>query len=326
MIDTIKDWIKIISNIHFKGEQGDIFLFATPRGGSTWVMEILASQPKMKYFDEPFNIRRENVKRDDRFHNWEDLMPDSDNKKRIVQYINELSANKVGVMNPAPFRKHYRLLTNRVVFKVHELGYMVNTIEKECNGNILYLLRHPIPTSLSRKVFPRLELLINSEVFREKYLDQQQVEVAQKLFEKGTHLQRGMLAWCIENLVALKHSDTSKWLFLSYEELLLNPQKTCETMASYLKLPRVDLMLRALDQPSVNINMSGKNTHDILQDDNLERRRSKLVTKWKDKVSPAEEKECFEVFNLFGIDAYALDRFIASDKYLHHSDTPDRLV
>ena len=76
LINKTKDWIKTISNIHIQGDKKNIFLFATPRGGSTWVMEILASQPGMKYYDEPFSIRRPNVQKVSRFTKWEDLMPE----------------------------------------------------------------------------------------------------------------------------------------------------------------------------------------------------------------------------------------------------------
>jgi hypothetical protein len=323
--DNIKILIKSYSNIHTQGRENNIFLFATPRGGSTWMMEILTSQKGMKYFDEPFNIRRENVLRCGRFIRWEDLMPDAGNDAAIVEYIDDLSKNRIGVMNPAPFRKHYRIKTNRIVFKIHEIGHLINTIETECSGDILFLLRHPIPTSLSRKVFPRMELLLDSKVYKEKYIAPHQMLEAKKIAAKGSHVQRGALAWCIENLVPLKYSITDNWLVVTYEELLLNTTKMCQKIADCFNLSDINRMLATADQPSVNIQMSGKKTHEILEDEDIERRRKRMVTKWQDQVSETEQKQCFEVMNLFELDTYYFGSFIANDSFLHFSDTEKKL-
>ena len=79
--------LRSISNIHRPGYKKDIFLFATARGGSTWMMEILASQPGIKFFDEPVNIRRPNVQRTGVFRDWLDLMPDGRRVEYILQFF-----------------------------------------------------------------------------------------------------------------------------------------------------------------------------------------------------------------------------------------------
>lgn len=321
LIENLKDWMKVVSNIHIQGKKKDIFLFATPRGGSTWVMEILASQPNIKHFDEPFSIRRDNVRKVNRFNKWEDLMPEAGRDNDILKYIQDLKENNIGIMNPAPFRKQHRFFTNRIVFKIHELEHLINKIETQCKAQIVYLLRHPIPTSLSRHVLPRLELYLNSDLYRNKYLTRHQINEAERICNEGTNFQRGVLAWCLENIIPLKYSDTSDWLIVSYEEILLNPVNVCKIMLEKLEFERLDLMLRAIDQPAVNINMSGKQTSDILEDDDAERRHFKLVTKWKNNITDEEIHMCFELLNLFGLDAYSFGSYIANKKYVLHPDT-----
>ncbi len=323
IINSSKDWIKSVSNIHIQGKQKNIFLFATPRGGSTWLMEIIASQPGMKHYDEPFSIRRDNVKKVGLFKQWEDLMPDAKYDEKIINYIDDLTMNRVGVMNPPPFRKHHRFFTNRIVFKIHELEHIINAVKDRCDGKVLYLLRHPIPTSLSRNVFSRLELFIQSKFYRDKYINNEQRKEALRIIDNGTHLQKGVLTWCLENLIPLKFMDTADWTFVTYEEILLNPRKSCDMLAEKLMLTNVDSMLKAVDLPSTNISMSGNDTHEILEDENSTRRRLKLVTKWKQKVTELDEKNCFDIFNLFEIDAYSINSFISHERYLHHSDTSE---
>ena len=46
-------FVKRLANVHRQGEKPNIFLFSTARSGSTWVVEMLATQPGMKLIDEP---------------------------------------------------------------------------------------------------------------------------------------------------------------------------------------------------------------------------------------------------------------------------------
>jgi hypothetical protein len=85
-------------------------------------------------------------------------------------------------------------------------------------------------------------------------------------------------------------------------------------------------MLEALNAPAANIAMSKKDTLNILQDSDEKRRKSNLVTKWKTKVTDQEEREAFNILDLFGIDMYRYGSFIPDSRYLHHADTASRIL
>jgi len=314
-------FLRSIGNIHTKGDHRDIFLFATARGGSTWMMEILASQPGFKYYDEPFNIRRSNVQHAGLVHEWREVMPDAGRSADLIRFLQELQLNQHRFMNPAPFRRHHRFRTNRIVFKIHGLEHLINDIKSSCNGQIVFLLRHPIPTTLSRYVFPRLDHFIASCHYQQNYLDDSQIREIRRIHCGGSNFQRGILSWCFENMIPLRFADSQDWLTVTYEELLLNPEKTCHSMAETLTLPRVDMMLHAINTPAANIKMSKQDTLNILKDSDEQMRRHALVSKWKGKASADEEKQCFEILELFGLDVYRHGRLVAHDRYLHHPDT-----
>ncbi len=319
--NTITFFLKSFSNYHTRSDKKDIFLFATPRGGSTWVMEILASQTALKYYDEPFNVRRMNVQKTKLFQSWQDIMPESNNTETIITYIQSLQNNNYKFMNPPPFRKHHRFYTNRSIFKIHEIEHLVNEIQTQCNGSIVYLLRHPIPTTLSRNVYPRLELFINSKYYQDNYISSDQLKEIKKIYSKGNDLQKGIVSWCYENLIPLKYAKNDDWLFVSYEEILLNSEKSCKSMADYLKFDDINKMMEAINIPSTNIKMSNTDTLKIMQSrDNVERKKA-LVTKWKNKISTDDERACFDILGLFDLDVYSFNRYIPTDKYLLHSDT-----
>jgi hypothetical protein len=313
--------VKSFSNRHVPSGQKDIFLFATARGGSTWLMEMLASQPGMKYYDEPFNIRRSNVQETRLFRNWLDLMPEGNRSSDIIAYLRALQSNRYRFMNPPPFRKNYRAFTRRIVFKIHELEHLISQIETQCNGQIVYLLRHPIPTTLSRYVFPRLPLFLESPYYNKTLLRPSQVREIRQLASQGSVFERGIISWCYENLIPLRFSPSDEWLFISYEELLLNSGRLCEIMAQNLDLPDIPRLLKALGTPSANITMSRVDTLAILEDDDERRRKTRLVTKWKDKVTQKDAERFDEIMALFDLDAYRSDSFVVHSRYLHIPDT-----
>ena len=50
--------IKKLSNYHKPNDSPNIFIFSSPRSGSEWLMNIIASQPGIKHCSEIFNLRR----------------------------------------------------------------------------------------------------------------------------------------------------------------------------------------------------------------------------------------------------------------------------
>lgn len=312
--------LKAVSNVHAQGPEKNILLFATARGGSTWVMEILASQPGMKYYDEPFNIRRDNVARTGLFPAWDALMPDTGDTERIVGYLEALRTGGYRHMNPPPFRRNHRFLTNRIVFKIHELKHLIGAIARRCDATVVYLLRHPIPTTLSRTALPQLDLFLQSPYYANLIGDPAVVKEIRSVGAGGTAFQQGIVSWCYENVVPLRFPDFDG-LFVTYEELVLNPVRSCDLLMRHLRLTDRDAMLRAFAQPANNLAMSSARTQSIMEDADQRRRQARLVTKWKESISPRDEADAAAILEMFEIDAYRADRILPARPLLHFADT-----
>ena len=320
--DQAKYVVKAVSNLHRQGDKPNILLFATARGGSTWVMEILASQPGMKYYDEPFNIRRDNVARAGLFTKWEDLMADTDNPDQVVKFLNDLVAGEYPFMNPPPFRPHHRLLTDRVVFKIHEMEHLIGRIARECNGQVVYLLRHPVSTTLSRAVFPRLELFLSSKYYADIIGDGQRLRDIRRIGAEGSRLQKGVVSWCFENLIPLLRPDFDG-LFVTYEELLLNPARSCDLFIQRLQFDDRDKMMEAFVTPAANISMSSSETlQEMAKTDPLDRATS-LISRWQRKVTAEDRAMVTEIMELFGLTVYSGFEVLPHQSYLHFDDTGD---
>lgn len=312
--------VKAVSNIHRPGGKRDIFLFATPRGGSTWLMEIIASQPGIKFFDEPLSPRRGNVAYSGLFPDYAALMPETDDTDVIIRFLQDLQAGRRGYMNPTPFQRNYRVLTHRALFKIHEVEHLMHQIEQRCNASIVYLLRHPIATSISRHTLPRLDLFLRSPYYGELLGTTAVLADVRMLASNGSPLQKAVVSWCYENLIALSQPGKN-WLFVTYEELVLNPAKSCELLLSRLDLPDRQAMMGTFERPAANITMSHAQTLEAMRSPDALKRRHMLVTKWMNQVSEQEIADASQVLTTFGIDAYSVYTALAAPRYLHFDDT-----
>ena len=313
---TIKDSLRSLSNLHRQGTKPNIALFATPRGGSTWVMELLAAQHGMKFYDEPLNLRRENVARTELFRSWDELMPESPDKTKILDYISALGRGEYGILNPAPFQKNYRFFTNRIVYKIHAIEHMMNDVRDACNCWVVYLLRHPISNTLSRTVFPRLEYFLNSSYYMEGLLTSEQAKEVRRIAKTGSHMQRGIVSWCFENLHAFREKDRRFWTVLTYEELIERPVEVIRTVGKNLQFTDFERTTARVDKPSTNVKMSDEKTQEIIAQGCGENRKKYLVSRWRNRVSASEELGYFSIIDVFGIDYYELGNDQANEKYL----------
>lgn len=322
----IKYFIKSFSNYHRQGDKKNIYLFSTARSGSTWLMELIASQPGFKYYDEPLNIRRHNVQKTGMFDGWESLMCGNNNREEfIISYLRKLEDNQLRFMNPPPFRRNHRFFTTRIVFKFIEIEYMINYIRNKLEAYVVFLIRHPIATTISRHELPRLEYFVKSKYFMEKYLTEYQTKYMCDLYSKGSKFEKGILSWCLENTVPLNFLDKKDWTIISYEELLLNSYKTCKMLYERLNLSDFNKLLKQIGVPAANITLSSKDTINVMRNSSEDVRKKKLVTKWKGMVSEEEEKKTYEILSIFNIDAYDKDRFIPTQKYLNFEDMQETL-
>ena len=320
-INSLKDAARTVANIHIRGSLPDIAVFATPRGGSTWFMELLATQPWVKFYDEPFNIRRRNVKKTGLFSDWADIMPDTANRKQLTDYLEDLRTGKYGFMNPAPFRRNYRPFTRRIVFKLHAIEFMAEELRRR-GYLVVCLLRHPIPTTLSRTVYPRLDYFLRSRYYAEKYFDPDTHRKIVDRAERGSKLERGVISWCFENIDLLAGQGSSRFLCVTYEELVCNAAAVTRKLGTDLALPNVGVMEEYSSRPSVNIALSGETTNQaIFAREELNRQRY-LIMRWKKRVSEMEEQDAMSVLQDFGIDAYNTNSCFPADRYLlAHDET-----
>ncbi len=302
------------SNWHRQGAKPNIFIFSTPRSGSTWIKELIGSQAGIRFCNEPFNLRIPHVKDYFAVNDWSGLYSDPINP-RVFDYIDSLYAGgrDTAFFNPFPFRKHYRLKTDRIVFKVlHALEDRMGEIEDRYHATMVLLLRHPLAVSTSRKSCPRLQVFLSSPYAR--HFTSEQLSLASAIVKTGSPLEKLVLSWCLQNAVMLRH-QRKHWLVMTYEQLTLDSDTMVDHVCEQLDLSHRDLIKQRLGRASGSTNQSDMATRDALSAERSADSAQFLVEKWRQKVSVEQEQHLMAMLPEFGIDAYTAGRFLPAPHF-----------
>lgn len=304
-------------NFHHKGNQSDILILSSPRSGSTWLMEMLYTQPGVKYINEPLGKRRLD------YHKllpiqtrWRYNSLTSFEESVLIRYFQgDGRARLFGPVNF--FERSYSLVTNRVVFKIVRANALIEWFYRELDVQIVFLIRHPIAQSLScirRGHQDRVLEYLRDEEFMNRYVDRELENYVRGVLETGSPLEISVTQWCLSNLVPLgrwpKHAE---WLAITYEELVLRASRFVDLLCEELDLPARERLLAATKRPSRVTSSSGSRTRNKIEAGDADY----LVTKWKRHVSDQEERSLFSILRRFNIDAYEPGRYFASEELLH---------
>jgi len=300
----LKTLVKRVSNVHRPGPLPDIFLFTTARSGSTLLSEGITSQPGMKFVNEPLDVRDAVVVRESGLRGFQELLPHARREQLLFDYFTRLRQNKIPYANPNPFSRDRALFTNRICFKILHGGKdMANWFRDRFRGQVLVLYRHPIAVTLSRRVFPTLPYYLHNGEYMARY-SKEQVALAKEIIGHGTHLEQGVLDWCLQNVPLLFCKDTTGWISVCYEDIVLRPEATFASLAPALSLPEPERMVASAARPSRTVRYSEKESKAFFQGRGQTSDRSWLVSKWKKKITPEEESRAFDILETFGIDLY----------------------
>lgn len=301
-LSRITNTVKMCSTIHLPDGSPNVFLFSMPRSGSTWLMEMIYTQPGFNWCREPFNIREPVVRDRLGIDDWTELyMLRSEDK--IKRYIDGICTGKLRDYRfkyPRPFSKQHRFITRHTVFKILHFGEdRINWFRDTFNGRVVYLIRHPIPVTLSRQVFPRLQARLNSD-FR-RHFTSAQLAYAKQITESGSKFEQGIVDWCLQNMVPMR-DKTDDWTLVSYEQLVLDVDPVIQLLCDRLDLPYPELMRKQWVVPSGSVNQSDNTTENVLAQERTNQSTHWLVEKWRTKVTPEQEMRTSEILAVFGLD------------------------
>ena len=300
----VKNIIKSLFQ-HFRPDgRPSVILFASPRGGSTWVSELVASQCGFWPISEPLNVRSAWVQEKLGIDRHSELYDDASLPK-IQAYYTSILDGKYPDLKLLPGRPFYNFVTKRLIIKENQ-GCLdrIPWFEDTLGVRVIHLLRHPIPVALSREVFPLLDGFSSCKL-RERFSNSQ-LAFADSLIAEGTHLERGVLAWCLHHVPALQDQRNS-WVTVTYEETVLEPDRVIERLAESLDLDERDKMRDQVSRPSLVTLKSNLQTQALLESG---AGRGYLVEKWKEHVTSGELTSVQSILDVFEVTMYSAGEFL----------------
>jgi len=312
--------LRRFSSYHVPGAKPDIFLISTPRSGSTWLLEAIAADSGVRPCNEPLNLRKNIIAEKLGVSDWSSLL-DPDCLPVLERYIDALrrGGGSYAFKTPRPFQKGYDLITNRVVFKIL-FGFenRISWLKQRYQAKVVCLVRHPIPVSNSREVLPRLQSLLEAgEVLG---LTPAQRNDAQNIFWRGDDMERAQLDWTLQNL-PLQSAVDDVDLFITYEQLVLQPQVVIQSLAETLDLASEERVKASFEELSGSVSKSSDDSLAMLQ--RRQSNKALLLCKWRKKIDANREAALMQIPQKLGIDLYQAGQILPSPRYWIGDDYPD---
>ena len=295
---------------HRQGPRRNICLFATRRGGSTWLMETISANRGIRALDQPFSsstgtLTAGQFRAMPKFDGGMVLDLDPEQEVPFRHYVDRVMSGDLPVNAPTRFwSREFDFRSDRLLLKITDAGSMIDWFDENYDVDIVFLTRHPIPQALScmrngwtLNVGP----FLRNQRFVERHLGDDLAKYARALLEDGSELERFVLNWTLENLVPIRLlPERPHWTYLSYEQCVLEPARTLADVASALQLTDSSAMARKQTQASRSSGLSTDATlariaagdHDY------------LVGRWRAEIDENEERRAMAVLERFDIELY----------------------
>ena len=307
--DLIKESIWYLFNRYEQGDEKNICLFSTRRGGSTFLMELIAANRGIRFCDQPFSLKSSlsgQIRYLPIFDRSHVIFLDEDDEVMVRTYLEKIFSGALNVQAPWRFwRRDFDFLANRMVLKIVDAKGIIDWIDQNFSVDIVYSTRHPIPSALS-VMRNQWELTasayLRNREFVSAYLDSDQFDYAQSLLASGTLFQKHILNWCLENMIPLRLiAQRPHWLYLSYEELTLKPDETIEELAKHLHLSDIERMRKKISKPSKSTrNLSTTDARAAIREGSS----GDIISSWRRELSRKDERMAFDILEQLNISIY----------------------
>lgn len=265
-------------------------------------MEMIATQPGMKYINEPDHkalLERHHALRIPPRWLWLSLTPRE--RQDLAHYL--LDDHRSGLFGPVnPLEGLHSWRTNRRALKLIRMTALVEWLDALGFATV-YLLRHPIPQAQScmhRRHRILLDDFLEDEHFLQ-HLNADIVSYVRRVSSDGDPMLQYVTQWCLENIVALNSPLAGQRFALTTHELLTaDPTAEMQRLAQVLDLERVDLVLERISEPSRTTDSSSAATLQSIRAGEP----SRLLDLWRRDLSPSEERRLLDPLRVFGINLY----------------------
>ncbi len=284
--------------------EDSLIIVSEPRGGSTWLLELLATVPKSATIFEPFHSNYGLYHKIDDYKWGSYFDPNYVDEKSIKDWKDALSGRIVNpyVVSRSSIRDY--MSSERMVVKLimgtSFLPWM--TQQLEFKHAPIYLMRHPLAVAKSN-----IENLYKRG--KEIYVDHKWIPSGKNeklylknkdLFEEDSPILHHLIArWCVNNYFALTETPQDKFVKVYYEEMLLNPIEVLTALFDKWNLPIPDGLFEKIQVPS---------SSDFKKDFRSDKKEQ--LKKWFKGFSHTELNDLQDILNRFDIKDYSMHEIL----------------
>ena len=243
--------------IRFDPTKPPIGVYGSRRSGSSLLMEVICANPGIVFIDQPFGVytaSSSSLNRLPIFPYGQIAFPDPDEEALLHDYVAGLLGGQIRTNYPWKFwQREFHFRNDRICLKITDAKAMIDWLANEFRLETVVLTRHPIaqryrwPTwvgipperdSCGTKDMSSIGWMFNSR--RTVGIG---TGTAQNL--SGEYLTG------LENLPMLRLLPSRlDWLFVSYEDLMLQTEQVIDCLAQHLELPAKDGMMARVGRPA----------------------------------------------------------------------------
>lgn len=277
--------------------QDSIFIFSEPRGGSTWLMEVISNIPNTATIFEPFHSHYGALD----VYTWGDHFTIDqkwpEGKAGIDKIIN---ANKFDSyqLERAPW---YKLLSaKQLIFKCVMGTSILPWMAKEYQFNYkpILILRHPLSVASStlQNLYKRDTILNVDHKWVPSGYNLELYNKHKDLFAEDSPMIDQLIArWCINNHYILQQTSQD-WIQIHYEHMLLFPIRTLNEIFGAWDIDPSTEIWTKIDKPS----------HSDFKND-FRSNKEEQLRKWLKSYTLKELEHFQSILDRFGIDIYRMN-------------------
>lgn len=287
-----------------KGYSNSYIITGMPRGGTTWMAEVLNTIPNSLYLHEP--LKKGRIKAfDDIGFDWHQYIPENAEWPEAQKLFKQLLNGQI--LNPALIERTANmgkiLATEHFVIKFVRLNRMLPWLMKNFPGinPPVYIIRHPCAIVYSqlnhgawdyaRQISYPYKLKMPCTKFGGFYST-----VYEKIGKIRSIEQHLALSWCLDALPLFHEYNNKKWITVSYEQAVQNKSNFIEKLFQRLNL--------SVDAATVSkLNAPSSSTQKI---NPLRLNPQEQITKWMTKLSKRQKDDIQEILDLLSIDFYSV--------------------
>lgn len=296
-----------------------ICIYANRRGGSTHLMEIIGANKGVRYCGQPFSVYTASY---DQLrlspslpvrHCSQFTSVHREEEEEVRSYISAVLDGRAGSNFPLRFwASEYDFVYDRLVLKIVDAKALIDWIDHVFSVDTVYYSRHPVPVALSvlrRGWGDTCRAYLQDAEFSDSYLSGSLVDYCWNILKSQDVFAKAIVNWCLENIVPIRLlPHRPKWLGLTYERLVANPESSLHRLASALGLEDLVRMRRALLRPS-------KTSAGLLAAGHSKEARTRLINSWMQQVDSEHLRIAGEILDRFEISLYRPDRAEPSDGF-----------